>query len=126
MLSKKTFRTMMLLFGVLDILNAFRGYKFPLNAFKGLYNIDPLTVVVLLFHLSLIVSGILLIRGEKTGYYVYYIQFIFKFLLFIFTFGFLFDLLAIHSTEATKVMTVICGGLEVVRLLLTLGAARKS
>ena len=122
LISRKWAGLSMIVFGVMDILHAFRGYKFPLNTLKGLYQMDVLTVVVLLFHLSLIASGVLLIRGRKEGFYIYYVQFIFRFLLAIFTFGILFDITGVHSPEGVRVITVVCAALEIMRLLLTIRA----
>lgn len=115
----------MTLFGILDFITLFRGYRFPVEALAGRYQWDFLTILTFVFYLSLLFSGLFFIRQKRRYYFLYYIQFPVRFLLAVFSFGFLAPLLTPLSRQGALLATAVCGFLEVGRLFVTILARRR-
>jgi len=115
----------MTLFGILDFISLFRGYQFPLAAFQGRYSWDLLTLITLLLYASFLFSGIIFIRHKRKLYFIYYFQFPLRFLLAVFSFGFLSLVFQKSASGEPLLAVAICGFLEVGRLLVTIMAHRR-
>lgn len=124
-MKKKTASLMLIIFGVLDFLTLFRGYRFPAEALAGHYRWDLLTLVTLVFYLSLFFSGVVFIRQMRRFYFLYYIQFPVRFLLAVFSFGFLAPFIPPLSGQGSLPAMAVCGFLEVGRLFVTILAHRR-
>ena len=112
-------------FGILDFITLFRGYRFPVEALAGRYQWDFLTFLTLAFYLSLIFSGLVFIRQMRSLYFLYYIQFPVRFLLAVFSFGFLAPLITPLSQQGSLPALAVCGFLEVGRLFVTIMAQKR-
>jgi len=122
---KKWVSLFLTLFGILDFITLFRGYRFPAEALAGRYQWDILTFLTLAFYVSLIFSGLAFIRQMRSLYFLYYIQFPIRFLLAIFSFGFLVPLIPSLARQGSLPALALCGFLEVGRLFMTILAHRR-
>ena len=124
-MKKKSVSLLLTLFGILDFITLFRGYRFPVEALAGRYQWDILTFLTLAFYVSLIFSGLVFIRQMRSLYFLYYIQFPIRFLLAIFSFGFLVPLIPSLAQQGSLPALALCGFLEMGRLLVTIMARRR-
>lgn len=126
---KKPVGLLLVIFGILDLILVFHfGFSVMQSAFsisRQLSSVGVLTASIelgrLLFMISLILSGIYLVRGKGQGCIISYIQFPFRFIFMYLSFGFLIYWNFLMRTERFYLETIVfCMGLEIVRLFLTI------
>ena len=108
--------------GILDLIGLIRGYDIITSYIKS-SEITFLIILTLLLYLSLLISGVLLIRENRIGLNVYYFQFPFRLMFAIFSFGFLYSLnplLFDSSSFGFKFLTAFLAVIEIGRLILTI------
>jgi hypothetical protein len=111
---------LMLIFGTLDLFLFYKNFPQLMRAVEN-YSASVVNVLVILLILSLLVSGPLIMVGNKIGFVVYYFQFPFRLAFFVVTFGFLYKILGPHpGTFSDGMLRATIFGLEAVRLMLTI------
>lgn len=87
----------------------------------SLYAQAFLSLLQIIFILSVIVSGVLYIFNKKIAYFMYFPQFVLRFLFVMPTFGILLRPIANNAGSVFyKLMLTLCGILEIGRLIVTI------
>ncbi len=105
-------------FGLFDLYTFFRTYRLGLEMWNTIEYTPILNVLTILLITSLIASGILSILGKKSSLIIYYVQFPFRLLFMILTFGFLLKIFDLQfNTTAYKVVVGLVFLLELFRVV---------
>jgi hypothetical protein len=108
------------IFGALDLFSFYRSFPGLIRVVEN-FSGGVIPVLHILLVLSLLVSGPLLIVGNRTGYTVYYFQFPLKLWFLIVTFGFITKIVVTqYGTFAHGMLWATIFALEAVRLMLTI------
>lgn len=125
-------------FGILEFSNAYMLIKMVINLFKSfskgaetnpniplLFKVLPYLELILI--ISIFVTGILYFCNKLIAYKIYFVQFFFRLLFFIPSFGLLLKLrVFISNSVFMNVMNVVCVILEVCRFVVTIFIVHES
>ena len=118
----------LVLFGILDLVAVVNSFQLMVSIIeKGTY-FNWLYLVLIVLYGSMIASGILLIKSNKTGIWIYYIQFPFRLIFYAgLTLGFLYPIcnLFCDIKSINTLLVSICSVFEVVRLFVTIFIHKK-
>ncbi len=121
-------RKILVLFGILDLVAVFISYQLMASIIvKGTYFYWVHLVLILLYG-SMIASGILLIKANRTGIWIYYAQFPFRLMFYAgLSVGFLYPIcnLFCDTKSINTLLVSICSIFEVVRLIITIFIHKK-
>jgi hypothetical protein len=110
------------LFGLLDIITLVRNYKHIVPSSIAWTDFPLITIGSTFLYALLVLSAFFLIRKQKTGLWLTYIQFPFRMMFLILSFGFLLMInnLFNNQPETYGIMIWILIGIEIVRLIFTI------
>jgi hypothetical protein len=119
-------KNLLILFGVLDFIAVLKSYKGIYQLSFANSNFQWMDLVILLIYFSLIASGFYLIKKNKIGLWISYLQFPLRLLFVIFSFGFLLIINGmLNQLIGMYVLTIILAVLEIIRLAITILIHRK-
>lgn len=109
------------LFGILDIITLIRSYKHLIPA-SSAWSDYPMTTIASILYASLLFSAYFLIRQQKLGIWLAYIQFPLRMAFLVLSFGFLLSTSSLfnNQSEAYRIMIWALIGLEIIRLVCTI------
>jgi hypothetical protein len=119
-------KRLLILFGVLDVVTLVRLYG-PMSAFWRHWETSWITTGNLLIFISLIFSSYFLIRQNKLGLWLTYLQFPLRLLFMVLSFGFLVVVVKFFEEGEMVYEILMWGllGLEIIRLIATIQIHRK-
>ena len=121
-------KKILFLFGILDLISVINSFKLITTFIeKGAHLYWPNLLVIPLYG-SLIVSGILLIKANRTGIWIYYAQFPFRLMFYAgLSLGFLYPIcsLFIDLKSINTLLVTICSIFEILRLMVTIFIHKK-
>lgn len=116
-------KKILVLFGILDLISVIHSLKLIATIIeKGAHLYWPNLLVIPLYG-SLIVSGILLIKANRTGIWIYYAQFPFRLMFYAgLSLGFLYPICNLFCDIKTinTLLVTICSIFEILRLIVTI------
>lgn len=123
----KQMKRLLIVFGVLDLITVAKSIPQIIQLLGDISDFHWLTLLNILIYASLIASGYYLIKMEKIGIIISYVQFPLRLLVSFFSLGFLMMLSSIfqNQSRAMWILTIILGLLEIARLVVTIKIHRK-
>ena len=114
------------IFGILDLISLIKSYRFWMNINIS-FEFDWINILITVFYISLLISAILLLKSNIKGLIINYIQFPIRISIFVMSFGFLIPLSRLFENYKTGiyVLSIICGILEIIRLVVSIYIHRK-
>ena len=117
-------KRLLILFGVLDIITLIRMYRQVLNLFTHIHNFSWFTIPNILMYISLFFSAYFLLKQNKVGCWLTYVQLPLRLFFYIPSFGFLITLNKNILEDPYYIIWIIIG-LEILRLVFTILIHRK-
>jgi hypothetical protein len=112
------------IFGALDIITLFRSYKHFIPGVFTWANFPLVAIGNIVLYVMLFFSAIFLLRQNKLGLWLTYVQFPLRLAFLVLSFGFLFALSRVVSNSYMIILGILIV-LEIVRLLFTINIHRK-
>ena len=122
-------KKILILFGILDLVAVVNSYQLMATIIEKGFQFNWLHLVLIVLYGSMIASGILLIKSNKTGIWIYYIQFPFRLIFYAgLTLGFLYPIcnLFCDIKSINTLLVSICSVFEALRLIVTILIHKKS
>ena len=116
-------RKILVLFGILDLVAVVNSYQLMASIIEKGIHFYWLHLVLILLYGSMIASGILLIKANKTGIWIYYVQFPFRLMFYAgLSLGFLYPIcrLFIDIKSINTLLVTFCSIFEILRLIVTI------
>lgn len=117
---KKINKNWIVFFGIIDLLKVEKLTDLIIKLLKGKYSLDYLHVFGIIFTGLIVITGYLLIKNKKLGYYLSYIEFPIRLLFSYMSFSFLIWLNVWIQPSSMIIWTIILFVLEILRLIITI------
>ena len=115
------------LFGILDIITLIRSYDHLIPSLTAWREYPFITIASSVLYASLIFSAYFLIRRQKAGLWLTYLQFPLRMVFLVLSFGFLLLTARLFNDRSAiyNIMIWFVIGLEIVRLIITIVIHKK-
>lgn len=117
---KKINKNWIVFFGIIDLLKVEKLTDLIIKLLKGKYSLDYLHVFGIIFTGLIVITGYLLIKNKKLGYYLSYIEFPIRLLFSYMSFSLLMWLNVWIQPSSMIIWTIILFVLEILRLIITI------